>query len=145
MKNSNGDAINDVIRFFHGDAPAQQFEAGHSIGGKYFCVGCGAQATLIDDIGHCYRRKQHSLEDRQKFVLTGKTWKKKTTAPFESLTMTELKAEVSARNITVQGKKKPELERDLEELRMGISRLPPLIGQTPLDRTNLSYYEICPI
>ena len=30
--------------------PAQQFEAGHCIGGNYCCVDCGARSTLFDDL-----------------------------------------------------------------------------------------------
>lgn len=40
-----GIPIHDV-RFFHGDGPAMQFEAGNKIGGYYSCVGCEAQFTL---------------------------------------------------------------------------------------------------
>jgi hypothetical protein len=40
---SNGVQVNDVMRFFHGDGPAQQFEAGNSVGGNYCCVGCGVR------------------------------------------------------------------------------------------------------
>ena len=39
--------------FLHGDGPAQQFEAGHSVGGNYCCIGCGARSMLFDDIVHC--------------------------------------------------------------------------------------------
>ena len=34
----SGIKIHDVFRFFKGDAPAHQFEAGHQKGGNYVCV-----------------------------------------------------------------------------------------------------------
>ena len=68
---SEGLVITDVLRFFHGDGPAQQFEAGHSKGGNYCSFGCGAQSTYFDDLVHCYRSPKLSCKDRQEFVLEG--------------------------------------------------------------------------
>ncbi len=36
-----GTPVQDILRFFHGDGPAQQFEAGHNQGGTYSCKECG--------------------------------------------------------------------------------------------------------
>lgn len=36
------ESLTDVIRYFRGDGPAMQFEAGNKIGGDYPCVGCDA-------------------------------------------------------------------------------------------------------
>ena len=33
---NSGIKVFDVLRFFHGDGPAQQFEAGNSIGGMAY-------------------------------------------------------------------------------------------------------------
>ena len=46
---SNGVEVVDVIRFFYGDGPAAQFEAGHKQGGTYCCVGCGAESGRFSD------------------------------------------------------------------------------------------------
>ncbi len=46
--------IEDCIRFFHGDGPAQQYESGHKQGGIYSCVGCGSKTALFDDFAHCH-------------------------------------------------------------------------------------------
>lgn len=35
---SNVIQVKDVLHFFHGDGPTQQFEAGNSIGGTYCCM-----------------------------------------------------------------------------------------------------------
>lgn len=55
LKTTSGVPIHDVCRFFHGDAPAAQFEAGHNIGGKYSCPGCGAESCRFDDFAYCFR------------------------------------------------------------------------------------------
>ena len=47
---STGEEVIDIIRFFHGDGPAAQFESGNTIGGNYCCVGCGARSDRLDDI-----------------------------------------------------------------------------------------------
>ena len=68
--------IQDCIRFFHGDGPAAQFEAGHKQGGNYSCVGCGAETDRVDDLAYCYRSPKLYLFERQQFVLKGKAWRK---------------------------------------------------------------------
>ena len=73
---SNGVEVTDVIRFFYGDGPAAQFEAGHKQGGRYCCVGCGADSGRFSDIAYSYRSPKPSLKERQDFVLKGRAWKK---------------------------------------------------------------------
>lgn len=72
----NGIEVDDIVRFFHGDGPAAQFEAGHKQGGTYCCVGCGADSGLFSDIAHSYRAPKLSLKERQEFVIQGRAWKK---------------------------------------------------------------------
>ena len=45
-----GIKIKDVLRFFHGDSPAAQFESGHSRGGNYICTACSMKANAFDDL-----------------------------------------------------------------------------------------------
>ena len=71
----SGVKVHDTVRFFYGDGPAAQFEAGHKQGGTYCCVGCGANSNCFTDIAYCYRAPKPSLLERQEFVLQGKTWK----------------------------------------------------------------------
>ena len=66
-----GTPVVDVLRFFHGDKPAQQFEAGHKIGGKYSCVGCGALTSRFDDFAYCHHAPRQTFAERQEFVLQG--------------------------------------------------------------------------
>lgn len=42
---SFGITVNNTVRFFHGNGPAQQFEAGYKQGGTYSCIGCGAKTA----------------------------------------------------------------------------------------------------
>ena len=54
----------DVFRFFKGDAPACQFEAGHQKGHNYVCVACPIHCNLIHDLVHSYSLQNMSLKDR---------------------------------------------------------------------------------
>ena len=71
-----GTPVCDVVRFFYGDGPAAQFEAGHKQGGTYCCTGCKADSCRFSEIAYCYRAAKHTLKERQEFLLQGKVWKK---------------------------------------------------------------------
>ena len=68
-----GIPVSDVVRFFYGDGPTVQFEAGHKQGGTYCCI---AQSGRFADIAYCYRAPKPTLKERQDFVLQGKAWKR---------------------------------------------------------------------
>ena len=70
-----GVPVRDLVRFFHGDGPAAQFEAGNKQGGIYCCVGCGADSSRFTDIAYSYRAPKPTLKERQEFVLHGRVWK----------------------------------------------------------------------
>ena len=145
---SKGLEITDVLRFFHGDGPAQQFEAGYSVGGNYCCIGCGARSTLFDDIVHCYRSAKLSFKVRQEFVLKGDCWKKNSSAPFEGLSIAQLRIELAKRGMDIKGKKRPELDKDFEEIKMGIVSVPALLQSRPsepLELLHLECYEVSPV
>ena len=72
-----GVEVRDIVRFFYGDGPAAQFEAGQKQGGSYCCVGSGAHSGRFTDIAYCYRAPKQSLQERQEFVLQGSAWRKK--------------------------------------------------------------------
>ena len=76
LHTKTGAAVWDVIRFFYGDGPVAQFEAGHKQGGTYCCTGCGADSGRFSDIAYCYRAPKPTLKERQEFVLQGKAWKR---------------------------------------------------------------------
>ena len=69
MKTKRGMETYDILRFFDGDGPAAQFEAGHKQGGNFGCVGCGAPSSRFADIAYCYRAPKLTLQERQEFVL----------------------------------------------------------------------------
>ena len=68
VSTQSGILIRDVMRFFHGDGPAQQFEAGHKQGGTYSCVSCGAKTTRFDDFGYCHYSEKRTFQECQEFV-----------------------------------------------------------------------------
>ena len=64
---------------------------------------------------------------------------------YENLKVQELRIELSKRGVNITGKKKPQLETDLEELRRGVTNVPALLQntpETPLDSLYLHNYEI---
>ena len=64
--------IADVIRFFHGDGPAMQFEAGDEKVDHYFCPNCDISYIQTDDINHCYQLPITTLSCKQKKVIDRK-------------------------------------------------------------------------
>ena len=46
----DGVVIQDVLRFFHGDSPAAQFECSHNRAGHYICTSCTASVSEFDDV-----------------------------------------------------------------------------------------------
>lgn len=69
--------IKDVVRFFHGDGPAQQYEAGHKCGGTYSCVACGEKTECFDDFCYCHHALKRNFAECQKFVTKGTVWKRR--------------------------------------------------------------------
>ena len=65
----DGIEIKDEMRFFKGDGPASQFEAGHQKGGNHFCWICPLQADNGSDYLYSASRPYMSLEDRRDKVL----------------------------------------------------------------------------
>ena len=140
---SNGVQVNDVMRFFHGDGPAQQFEAGNSVGGNY----CGARSDRMDDLAYAYRCRTMSLQERQDFLLQGAAWRNIAARPLDKLLVTDLKNELSMRGLSTAGKKKPALEKEFDDIRAGITNFPALLQNSPeasLHSLNLLQYEVAP-
>lgn len=139
--------MRDIVRFFHGDCHAQQFEAGNSIGGNYCCVACDVKSDRIDDIAYAYRCKNLNLQYRQEFSLQGIAWKKIATRPLDKLLLSDLKEELRLRGVPIAGEKKPALEKEFEEIRSGINNFPELLNDQPeltLESLHLKNYEISP-
>ena len=144
---TTGIPVHDIVRFFHGDGPAQQFEAGNNIGGTYPCVCCTVNADSIRNLACAFKCATRTLTERQQFVISGSAWKKGGTNPFDKLKVSELIKELNDRGYKTDGMKKPDLDEMLKSVRQGISNLPPLLKQNPkekLDSIGLGHYEVSP-
>ena len=141
-------AITDIVRYFHGDKPAQQFEAGHSQGGNFPCSMCKAKADRFDDISYCHRSDFTSLEDRQQFVLTGSLWKENPLKPYDKLSIASLRKELRLRGRDTADRRRQALHSEFEEIKSGIATFPTLLLPEPqkaLTELNLDRYEIAAI
>ena len=74
---SEGVFVSDILRFFDGDGPAQQFEAGQHVRGDYFCIGCTVESSRADDLVHSFTCHQLSNLERREFVLRGQAGKER--------------------------------------------------------------------
>lgn len=140
--NSSGILVQDRVRFFHGDGPAAQFEAGNKIGGYYCCVGCDTRSTRFQDLAHCFRASHITLQNRQQFLLEGDAWKHNQFDPLEKLKIDDLRRELNKRKIPTNSKKKPQLQAELQEIQKGIANFPALTKDTPPEDLGLERYEI---
>ena len=138
--------IQDCLRFFCGDKPAQQFERGTQIGGAYKCGGCGCKDVVMMDLAHALYCSWRSLTDLQELVLAGKLGNKPgCLKPFHNLKISDLRDELHARGVETDGKSKKHLTYQLNSILQGAQRVPTLLTLNPtqtLDTLNLSRYEI---
>ncbi|CAB4023496.1 Hypothetical predicted protein [Paramuricea clavata] len=123
LQTKSGNNDTDTMRFFHGDSPARQLEAGQQKRGNFYCSGCGANAQQAYQLDICFSCHYLSLSDRQQIVLAGPLGRKNSLAkspkPFKKLKKDELIRELNARG-NYKGDKKNELEKILaEDLRRG--------------------------
>ena len=137
------------MRFFHGDGPAMQFEAGNKIGGYYCCVsiGCDSQSTRFDDLVYCFRAHRLSLSERQQFILKGEAWKHSKINPLSNLKVSELRKELEKHGVNIKNKRKIQLQQEMENLQKGISNVPCILLSFPkisLRSINLKSYEVFP-
>ncbi len=99
---SNNVPINDSLKFFIGDHPAQSFERGSQVGGNYKCGSCGCKSNRIDDLAHVFNCSWRSLFDLQQLVLKGKYGKKPgILKPFAGLKKDELQGELRVRGVLI--------------------------------------------
>ena len=150
LQTNSGHYITDVMRFFHGDSPARQFECGQQKGGNFYCSGCGANAKRAYELDYCLRCPHMSLSDRQQLMLHGSLGRKnsllKAHKPLKDLNKEELIKELNCRSI-FEGKTKKELEQLLAEEMHGVQRVPALLYSMPtnsLASINCEKYEMLP-
>ena len=131
---TTGITVADKMRFFHGDSPSQQYEAGQQKGGNFYCAVCGANAHRVHELDYVFRCPHVSLEDRQQLVFKGTHGKAnslaKSNKPFHGLTKPNLIRELNARSI-YEGEKKKELEDLLKDELHGVQRVPALLFTSP--------------
>ena len=113
MKTASGEPLSDKMRFFHGNSPSRQYEAGQQKGGNYYCAICGANAHRVYELNYAFRCPHISLNDHQELVFAGPCGKAnsmaKSNKPFHKLTKHDLVKELNARSI-FDGDKKSQLE-----------------------------------
>jgi len=139
--------INNKMRFFHGDSPAQNFKSGQQKGGHYYCSGCGVHASRVFELDHTFKCKFVSLKDHQDCVLKGLIGRNsvnKKSKPLSNLKKQHLIRELGSREI-FQGDTKKELEDNLTNELQGVQRVPALLFENPTEdliAINIEDYEI---
>ena len=144
-----GISFSDKVRFFKGDMPASQFEAGHQKGGNYFCTGCSIKSEDVNNL-KLNNSSYISLHDRIKKVtvtsLSRLNLQKGKLKLYDCLDKADVITELHERGITFRS------DAPLADLRTkltinmhGIQRLPSLLYDNPsqsLDELQLQAYEI---
>ena len=150
LATEEGEEIVDVMRFFHGDNPAQQYECGQQKGDNFYCSVCGVHANRVYELDYSFRCAHISLSERQKLILEGAIARRKTMAgnnkPVYQLKKAELLQELNSRKI-YEGEKQEELKKLLVDELHGVQRVPALLFTNPLANLasiNSDKYEILP-
>lgn len=129
LQTSKGTPVMDVMRFFHGDGPEQQFESGEQRGGNNGCSGCSGDSRRYRDLVYSFRSPYLSLADRCSIVRAGPAGRRKRNGgirTFKDMTVVELRAKCLARGLSDEGLKK-ELQQNLKDHLKGIQRIPALL------------------
>ena len=129
LETSKGTPVMDVMHFFHGDGPEQQFESGEQRGGNNGCSGCSGDSRRYRDLVYSYRSPHLSLADRCSIVRAGPAGRRKRNGgirPFKDMTVVELRTECVARGLCDEGLKK-ELQQNLKDHLKGVQRVPALL------------------
>ena len=71
VTSNSGIKIVDTVRFFKGDKPVAELEAGMCTCGSYPCVGCACDHNRFPDSPHVVNCEQRSLERIQEVALAG--------------------------------------------------------------------------
>ncbi len=111
VSTSGGIEVDDTLRFFIGDHPAQQFERGTQIGGTCKCGSCGCEDVRMDDLAYACRCEWRSLADLQALMVAGKHGNK--VKAFSGLRVAEVCEELHAREIWDTDKPKKHLRQCL--------------------------------
>ena len=97
---TNGVPVKDIMRFFKGDGPAQQFERGYQQGGYYKCGACLIHSSRIEGIAHAYTLKWCTVSDIQQVAIKEKFGQRSgVLEPFKFLSLDQIQQELRVRNI----------------------------------------------
>ena len=97
---SGGVCVFDTLKYFKGDKPAAEFEAGISHGGNFPCVGCVCSSSRISDFAHATSCEELSLRRNKKVALQGQFGNKPWMLKFyDKLHKDELRRELEARGV----------------------------------------------
>ena len=142
----NGVQVTDTLRFFIGDHPAAQFEQGTKQGGTYKCGTCGSKDSMFDDQAYSLQCKWRDLHDLQSICISGVHGREAgILKPFDNLKVDQLRRELRARGVNDTSKSKPVLREMLDNILLGIVRVPALLLTNPtqtLKSLNLHRYEV---
>lgn len=145
LKAQSGE-VRYVMRFFSGDCPARQFEAGHQRGGNFACL-CGIPSKDHMNLENAFQIDVPSLQERLEIFKEGELWKGFSLmrpSPFANLKKQDIMRELVARGHDTDDKNKVELQEELSNTLRGIQR-PPAMFSTPEDVFDLLHdYEVPP-
>ena len=134
------------LRYFSGDGPARQFEAGHQRGGNFSCL-CGIRSKDHINLACAFTAEVPSLQERMSLLRQGELWQRfslTNPSPFANLKKSDLVRELEARGHDTSDKSKSQLQEELSGTLRGIQR-PPAFFTTDEDVSDLlSTYEIPP-
>ena len=132
ITSSSGIQIVDTMRFFKGDKPAAQFEAGVSCGGNYPCVGCSCRRSRFPDFAHAANCSQRSLKNIQEIALAGHFGKVPGHMRFyEPLSNDQLRMELEKRAVKDYPADKIGRLAALKDILCGVQRVPAVLLLAP--------------
>ena len=118
---SSGIEVNNMLRFFIGDHPAQQFERGAQIGGTYKCAGCGTKDVMMDDLAHTLHQPLRSFNLQQ----VGVFWKESGTTKAIRQPFSRTGAKRGKKG--TEEMKKPQLMDTLDSTLKGVQTVPTIL------------------
>ena len=150
LQELNKPEISDVMRFFKGDKPASQFEAGQQKGGNYFCFLCGIHADTVASYIRSNRLKSQTLCERMELINETDLSKTKIQRGclklYDNLKKHEIIEELQCRQIKFyESKPAKDLQNILDDTVHGIQRFPTILygnESVSLADINLQDYEI---
>ena len=147
----HGRKLIDKLRFFHGDDPSAQLEAGHQKGGNYFCPTCTIKATETYCLHKFYRTDVETLKMKQEKVLKGPVTSSNIKIgrfPFTGLSKENLVTELRSRGLIKESyQDKKSMESVLSQELCGTKMVPALRYGNEFEtvESKIPNYEVLPV